>query len=164
MQKISWHNVRGATPEELQEEEKKALERYGSIINLPHPISKKHPRMPLWERAAQFSPFDALTGYSDAVKETARQTDSKRELTEDEKEQVNEKLQILYESLQRGEPAAAKIEYFEPDLKKEGGAYLTVQGKILKFDLYRRKITMEGDRKIPIDQIQEISLTQENGD
>lgn len=125
---------------------------YDDIIDLPHPTSERHPRMPMANRAAQFSPFAALSGYDDAVKETARLTDSKAELTEEEKSILDAKLQRLAP----GENAA--ITYFQPDAKKQGGAYLTVTGAIKKFDRYANEIMMTDGCRIPIDDILEVQF------
>ena len=95
--------------------------RYDDIISLPHHQSKTRPHMPLIDRAAQFSPFAALTGYDDAVKETARQTDRKAELSEEMQACLQEKLQILKARL-RTNPEAV-LTYFEADEKKAGGTY-----------------------------------------
>lgn len=92
---------------------------YEDIINLPHHVSPVHPPMPLSDRAAQFAPFAALTGYGDVIKETARQTDRKPELTEEEKQELDYKLQMAV-SLP-GEKPAVTITYFVPDKKKAGG-------------------------------------------
>ena len=123
---------------------------YDDIIDLPHPTSERHPRMPMANRAAQFSPFAALSGYDDAVKETARLTDSKAELTEEEKAILDAKLQRLAP----GENAA--ITYFQPDAKKQGGACLTASGEIKRIDGAAREIVLTDGRRIPIDDILEV--------
>ncbi|WP_299966734.1 hypothetical protein [uncultured Oscillibacter sp.] len=123
---------------------------YDDIIDLPHPTSQRHPRMPMANRAAQFSPFAALSGYDDAVKETARLTDSKVELTEEEKVILDAKLQLLVPGME------ASFTYFQQDDKKEGGAYLTVTGTVKKFDSYAREIVLGDGRRMPIDDILEL--------
>ncbi len=123
---------------------------YDDIIDLPHPTSERHPRMPMANRAAQFSPFAALSGYDDAVKETARLTDSKVELTEEEKVILDAKLQLLVPGME------ASFTYFQQDDKKEGGAYLTVTGTVKKFDSYAREIVLGDGRRMPIDDILEL--------
>lgn len=123
---------------------------YDDIIDLPHPTSERHPRMPMANRAAQFSPFAALSGYDDAVKETARLTGSKAELTEEEKSILDAKLQRLAP----GENAG--ITYFQPDAKKQGGAYLTASGEIKRIDGAAREIVLTDGRRIPIDDILEV--------
>lgn len=123
---------------------------YDDIIDLSHPTSERHPRMPMANRAAMFSPFAALSGYDDAVKETARLTDGKIELTEEEKSILNARLQRLTP----GENAA--ITYFQPDAKKQGGAYLTASGEIKRIDGAAREIVLTDGRRIPIDDILEV--------
>lgn len=123
---------------------------YDDIIDLPHPTSQRHPRMPMANRAAQFSPFAALSGYDDAVKETARLTDDKIDLTEEKKSILDAKLQ----QLAPGETAA--ITYFQPDAKKQGGAYLTASGEIKRVDGAAREIVLTDGRRIPIDDILEV--------
>lgn len=123
---------------------------YDDIIDLPHPTSERHPRMPMANRAAQFSPFAALSGYDAAVKETARLTGSKAELTEEEKSILDAKLQLLTP----GESVA--ITYFQPDAKKQGGAYLTASGEIKRIDGAAREIVLTDGRRIPIDDILEV--------
>ena len=120
--------------------------RYDDIISLPHHQSKTRPHMPLIDRAAQFSPFAALTGYDDAVKETARQTERKAELSEEMQACLQEKLQIL--QAQISTKPEAILTYFEADEKKAGGTYRTVQGEIKRIDEYRRVIVLlEEDRE-----------------
>ena len=123
---------------------------YDDIIDLPHPTSARHPRMPMANRAAQFSPFAALSGYDDAVKETARLTDGKIDLTEEEKSILDAKLRRLAP----GENAA--ITYFQPDGRKQGGAYLTVSGQVKRIDGTAREIVLTDGRRIPIDDILEV--------
>ena len=105
--------------------------RYDDIINLPNPTSKKHPRMSLYDRAAQFSPFAALTGHEAAIKETARQTDEKLMLSDEVIAELNEKLNLIAETI--GTQQRVRITYFVPDNKKAGGAYITCSGCVKKF-------------------------------
>ena len=125
---------------------------YDDIINLPHPTSERHPRMPMAARAAQFSPFAALTGYEDAVYETARLTSSRAELTEEEKSILDAKLQLL-------EPGvAASFTYFQPDSRKQGGAYLTTAGMVKRMDSCAREVILANGQKIFVDDIIGIQL------
>lgn len=125
---------------------------YDDIINLPHPTSERHPRMPMAARAAQFSPFAALTGYEDAVYETARLTSSRAELTEEEKSILDAKLQLL-------EPGvAASFTYFQPDSRKQGGAYLTAAGMVKRMDSCAREVILANGQKIFVDDIIGIQL------
>lgn len=125
--------------------------KYDMIINLPHPTSKKHPRMSMLNRAAQFSPFAALTGYDAAVKETARLTDQRVELDEYQKAALDERLQIIQEHLQ--ERPEVSLTYFQPDERKAGGAYLTITGAVKKIDVYECCVVMMDKTTIPIYEI-----------
>ncbi len=124
------------------------------MINLPHPVSKVHPQMPIAERAAQFSPFAALTGYGDAVKETARLTDEKIELDEDAKEILDEKLKQIREQIE--EHPEIEITYFQPDERKKGGSYITITGCIKKIDDRKMSVVMQDKTEISIKDIIEI--------
>lgn len=127
---------------------------YDDIINLPHHVSTKHPRMSALDRAAQFSPFAALTGHEAAIKETGRLTDIKLELDEHQKGELDNRLQMLRE--QTAIKPETEITYFVPDTKKEGGSYFTVRGIIKKFDDIEQNIIMENGTVIPINDIYEI--------
>ena len=124
---------------------------YDDIIHLPHPTSPRHPRMPMIDRAAQFTPFQALTGYGEAIQETARLTGEKVELTEDEKAVLDEKLRHLTDT---GDEAA--FTYFKPDSKKSGGSYVTALGTIKKLDPLEGRLVLSNGTAIPIDDILEI--------
>ena len=128
--------------------------RYDSIKKLPHYQSVTRPHMSLYDRAAQFSPFAALTGYDDAVKETARLTDTKAELDEYEKAAINERLNRIQDTFDV-QPEVS-ITYFLPDKKKSGGAYITVTGCVKKVDEYEHVVVMRNGIKVPIDDIAEI--------
>ena len=138
--------------------EEKSSHRYDDIINLPHPTSENHPRMLLYDRAAQFSPFAALTGHDAAIKETARLTDERWEIAEDTKEQLNEKLQWIAENIDKD--ITVTFTYFVPDLRKSGGAYVTVTGSVKKIDEYEHKILLKDGTEIPMEQIKEIEPEQ----
>lgn len=126
--------------------------KYDDIINMPHHVSSKRQRMSMIDRAAQFSPFAALTGYDAAVKETARLTDKRIELDEYEKAALDEKLRIALENPEE----EITITYFKPDVKKDGGAYISNTGKIKKIDDYERVVVLIDGLKIPIEDITEI--------
>lgn len=128
---------------------------YDDIINLPHHTSTTHPHMSAYDRAAQFSPFAALTGYEDAVAETARLTDKKVELDEYSKAYLSERLNMIQDTL--NEQPEVSITYFQPDKKKSGGAYVAVIGYVKKIDEYERTLVMRDAAKIPIDDIFEIN-------
>lgn len=125
---------------------------YDDIISLPRPVSRRH-HMPMGDRAAQFSPFQALSGHGDAIKETARLTDRKIELTEDEKTVLDEKLRLLLET--GGE---ALFTWFLPDEKKDGGAYITTMGTVKKIDTIEGCTVFADGTKIPIEDILEIEF------
>lgn len=127
---------------------------YDDIINLPHPTSAKHPRMSLYDRAAQFSPFAALTGHDTAIEETARLTDEKVGLSEDTIARLNEKLSLIMENT--GAEQMVTITYFVPDERKSGGAYVSHSGIVKKIDEYERTVIMMDKTVIPIKQICEI--------
>lgn len=145
--------------------------KYDDIIHLPRHISPTRPPMPREDRAAQFAPFAALTGHQEAVQETARWTEEKIELDENEKMRVDETLQILRERLvdlhpwkesispgEEGELPEVTLVYFLPDGKKAGGAYVSITGRVKKIDEYRRLIVMEDGREIPVDDLKQIIL------
>ena len=122
--------------------------KYDDIINLSHHVSSRHPQMPMMNRAAQFSPFAALTGYEDAVRETARLTDEKIELDEYEKEELDRKIQWLGSHLDEHIPVS--ITYFQPDDKKAGGAYEEIVDTVRKINVYEHEILLTKGTKIPI--------------
>lgn len=130
------------------------MSNYDDILHLPHPTSKTHRRMSRQDRAAQFSPFAALTEYEAVVKETARLTDERHTLTEDEIAVLDARLRIVLEW--QGSPPEVTVTYFQPDPRKSGGAYLTVQGHIKKVDELKRILIMVGGGEIPLDQIASI--------
>ena len=124
---------------------------YDDIINLPHHVSATRPHMTAIDRAAQFSPFAALTGYDAAVKETARLTDERIELDESTKHALSDRLQIIADRMKEHPEIA--ITYFQPDAKKNGGAYVTAAGTAKKIDKYERVVVMTDGTLIPIDEI-----------
>lgn len=130
---------------------------YQEIIGLPHHVSKTRPQMPMSDRAAQFSPFAALTGYDAAVKETGRLTDEKIELDEETLTALNMRYQLLTDSLK--DSPEVRITYFKPDEWKSGGAYLTVTGVVKKVDDYERLITMRDGLVLPMDDVLTIEGT-----
>ena len=128
--------------------------KYDDIINLQHYNSPTRPRMSRMNRAAQFSPFAALTGYDAAVAETARLTDMKRELTEDERIILSEQLQILSESAY--DHPVVKITYFKPDNRKDGGSYEIISGAIRRIDKAEMKVVFTDGTRIDISEIYKI--------
>ncbi len=128
--------------------------KYDDIINLPHHVSKKHPQMSLHDRAAQFSPFAALTGHKAAINETARLTDEKQILSEDVIAKLNEQLNLIKENI--GTNQTVTITYFVPDDKKSGGAYISHTGVVKKIDEYNHTVILTDKTAIPIEQISEM--------
>lgn len=127
---------------------------YNDIINLPHHVSTKHPRMKMIDRAAQFSPFAALTGHGAAVSETERLTENFAEPDEYEKSIINEKLRFLAELV--SQRPVAEIVYFEPDKRKDGGEYVTVTGEVKKIDSVGQSVLMADGQRISADFISDI--------
>lgn len=124
---------------------------YDDIINLPHHVSSTHPHMTAIDRAAQFSPFAALTGYDAAIKETARLTDERVKLDEYMKDVLNDRLLIISDRIKE-HPEIAII-YFQPDAKKNGGTYVTAISTAKNIDEYERVVVMTDGTSIPIDEI-----------
>ncbi len=129
-------------------------DNYKDIINLPHPTSKTRPRMSVYNRAAQFSPFAALTGYDEAVRETARYTEEKTELDEYQIAIINDKLNIALEK--KEEKPVLCITFFKPDSKKRGGEYITVSGVIKRIDEVSHSVVLSDGTVIPIKHIYDI--------
>ena len=127
---------------------------YNDIINLPHHVSTKHPRMKMIDRAAQFSPFAALTGHGATVSETERLTENFAEPEEYEKSIINEKLRFLAELV--SQHPVAEIVYFEPDKKKDGGEYVTVTGEVKKIDSVGQSVLMTDGQRISAEFISDI--------
>jgi hypothetical protein len=134
---------------------------YDDIIDLSHHRSSTHPHMPLADRAAQFSPFAALTGHDAAIRETERLTDQRIELDETAKVILDEKLRLLLEE-DTGN-AEVSITYFRPDAKKNGGAYVTAIGKIKRMDNIEHTILLTNGQAIPIDDVVEIDSPMLDG-
>ena len=129
----------------------KETHRYDDIIHLSRPVSKKRSPMSNFDRAAQFSPFAALTGYDAVIAETGRLTDTQIELDEGGKALLDEKIQTIREHLE--EHPAVKLTVFCPDSRKSGGAYETVTGNVKKIDPVARILVLTGGEVIPVDRI-----------
>ena len=134
--------------------------KYDDIIKLSHHVSKKHPQMPMEERAAQFAPFAALVGYEDAVEETARLTDKKIELDEEAKNILDMKMQMLNEQMKVQIYPKVTIMYFVPDLKKDGGKYIQISGTIKKIDEFKQLVILDDKTEISINDV--ISIVGES--
>ena len=132
---------------------------YEDIINLPHHVSRRHPRMTRAGRAAQFMPFAALSGYEEAIEETGRLTDERAELDGEVRSLLDEKLRIL--QAREAEGPGVQIICFRPDERKAGGAYVTVSGRVKKIDIYGRKVCLRNGTEIPVDEIFGIEMTDE---
>ncbi|MBS6396048.1 MAG: hypothetical protein KH452_02675 [Clostridiales bacterium] len=123
---------------------------YEDILSLPHPVSAVHPPMDRLTRAAQFAPFAALTGYHEAVHETARLTEDRIELDEMEKAVLDTQLQKLW---REKENPKIGITCFCPDERKAGGKYVEITGVLRKVDPYERRVILQDGRSVPIDEI-----------
>ena len=125
--------------------------KYNEIMGLPHHVSKTRPQMPMSDRAAQFAPFAALTGYDAAIKETGRLTDEKIELDEEALTALDMKYQLLMKA--HDEAPEVTITYFQPDERKAGGKYVSAVGAVKKINDFERRITMQDGAKIPMDDV-----------
>ena len=128
--------------------------KYDDIINLPHHVSKKHPQMSLEARSAQFAPFAAVAGVEDDIMEAERVTEERIGISEDEREILNIKLNILIENTTKN--PLILITYFIPDNKKSGGRYKAIKDNIKTVDEYKKEIVLENDTRIPICEIVDI--------
>ena len=125
--------------------------KYNEIMGLPHHVSKTRSQMPMSDRAAQFAPFAALTGYGAAIKETGRLTDERIELDVEALSALDMKYQLLMEALD--EAPEVTITYFQPDERKAGGKYVSAVGTVKKIDDFERRITMRDGTRIPMDDV-----------
>lgn len=117
---------------------------YEDIVHLQRPVGKNRARMSMIDRAAQFAPFAALTGYDAAIRESGRRTDPRTELDESERSALNARLSALAQLL----PASPRITvtYYEADLRKEGGRYVTASGTAVRVDSHTGILSLR-DRK-----------------
>ena len=132
--------------------------KYDDIIHLPHPVSTKHARMSRIDRAAQFSPFAALTGYDAVITETGRLTDSSIELDESRKEVLNERLRYVLSVL--SQQPRVRITYFREDERKTGGAYVTISGRVKKVDAYDHAIILTDGQVICLETVRDLELEE----
>lgn len=133
-------------------------QRYEDIINLPHHVSTKRPHMSALDRAAQFSPFAALTGHAAAIKESARMTEAYVELDGDQKEELDRSLQEIRMHISKR--PQVRITYFVEDEKKAGGAYVTVEGRVKKLDEYAHTVVFEDGSYVTMQSIYTIEKTE----
>ena len=128
--------------------------RYDEIMGLPHHVSKTRPQMPMSDRAAQFAPFAALTGYDSAIKETGRLTDERIALDEEALTALDRKYQLLIEALD--DAPEVTIIYFQPDERKAGGQYVSATGTVKKVDTFGRRILLQDGTRIPLDSVYDL--------
>ena len=128
--------------------------RYDEIMELPHHVSKTRPQMPMSDRAAQFAPFAALTGYDSAIKETGRLTGERIELDEEALTALNRKYQLLMDTLD--DAPEVTIIYFQPDERKSGGQYVSATGTVKKVDTFGRRILLQDGTRIPLDSVYDL--------
>ena len=129
---------------------------YDDIIRLPHPTSRKHPRMSMEERAAQFAPFAALTGFGGVIRETGRLTDKQVELGESDQVELERVLTFL--DSQEEEHPMIKVTYFLPDTYKEGGTYVTVPGHLKRIDQVEGALLLWEGVRVPIQDIRSVGI------
>lgn len=132
------------------------MSRYDDIINLPHHVSPTRQRMSMHDRAAQFAPFAALVGYDDAVAETARLTESRPDLDEQEQQALNARLCALADHIQ--EHPDVRIRYYVPDALKSGGAIIEICDQAVKISAETGLLTLADKRTVEISSIVEIEL------
>ncbi len=137
---------------------------YADIFNLPHWRSPNHPPMSAYERAAQFSSFNALEGYEDMVGEEARIVGEQEKLTETEMEILNQKINLIADVLEDGHHPILTFTYFLNDRMKQGGSYVTMTERVRKIDAVNRKIvlyktvgTSQRYMELDMDKIKDIS-------
>lgn len=128
--------------------------KYDDMLSLPHPTSRKHPRMSAADRAAQFSPFAALTGYEETIEESGRLTEQPVELWEDARMELDRRQQFLLDNA-RFSPEIT-VRYFTPDSRKDGGAYVSVQGNLKSVDPVKQVLQLQNGTRIPLDAIIEL--------
>ena len=134
------------------------IHNYSDIYNIPRPDLKYHQRMPIADRAAQFAPFAALTGFSGMIEETGRTTEERIILDDKEKERINRRLRSL--ANETASKSEVQITYFIPDKKKTGGSYQTITGNLNKIDLYNKNIIIKDGVKIEFKDI--INITRKD--
>ncbi len=151
--KPEWHNVHGITQDEIQGQNDEVMKKYGDIIDMPHHVSTKHKAMSIYNRAAQFAPFAALTGYDDAIRETGRQVSQRIELSDTRKEQLDLKMMRLMERDDR----TVSVIYFKKDTYKSGGEYIRYDGVLRKIDESERALVMADGFRVEIDDVYDIN-------
>lgn len=132
---------------------------YRDIMDRPHPVSNKHPRMARIDRAAQFAPFAALTGHKEAVKESERQTEQKRMLSDGQKLRINEVLQEIQN--RRKQHPIIRLTYFVKDPNKEGGTYITIRKSAKRIEEIEKRLVLMDGTRIAIPDIYQIEIIEE---
>ncbi len=158
--KPEWHNVHGITQDEIKGKNDEVMQKYGDIIDLPHHVSTKHKGMSVYNRAAQFAPFAALTGYDDAIRETGRQVSKRIVLSDTQKERLDFKLVQLMERDDR----SVSVIYFKKDAHKAGGEYIRYDGVLRKIDEATRAVVMTDGTRIRIDDIYDLNYEEHAAD
>ena len=160
----AWHNVRGVTYEELRHAEETVLEKYGDIINAARPDDPSRRKASANSRAAQFLPFAALTGFDDEIAEEGRLTEKRIELSDEQKEQIDRTIRRAAETIQELPEVTAVI--FAEDPLKEGGAYVTMHGRLKKIDSARGELVFTDKTRLPADDLMYLYLheEEENGE
>ena len=130
--------------------------KYDDIIHLQRPVSPRHAPMSNYDRAAQFSPFAALTGYEDVIGETGRLTDTEAVLDDSGVSLLNDKLLAIMANIAQN--PRISVTYFRDDQRKSGGAYLKITGNVKKIDTYEGVIFLTDERTVPIDRIHDLEL------
>ncbi|MDO4621701.1 MAG: hypothetical protein Q4B22_01990 [Eubacteriales bacterium] len=130
--------------------------KYDAIIHRNRPVDSKHPAMSLHNRAAQFAPFDALTGFGNQIFETARLTQARMEISEDVRQVINGRLRQIEDRIK--EQPTVTVTYFLPDKTKDGGSYPTVTARVLKIDIYKERLRLEDDLSIAFDDIVQLDI------
>ena len=130
--------------------------KYDDIIDLPHHVSTRHAPMPLIDRGAQFSPFAALTGYEAVIEETARLTDQPVDLDESSRAVIDAQLRQLADRI--SQQPEATVTFFRPDERKNGGAYVTVSGKVKRIDAYTAAMVFTDGTVVDFGQICKIEI------
>ena len=152
----AWHDVRGVTSKELQNAERETLEKYGDILDAPRPRSEKHAPMSLGNRAAQFAPFAALTGYDSAIMETGRYTEGQIELEGDRITELDQIFQEIQEKI--SEQPEVRVVSFIPDSRKSGGEYREFLGKVKKIDPVEKEISLVSGEQLLMKDIIDITV------
>ena len=132
--------------------------KYDDIIDLPYPYPSKHKKMTLYDRAAQFAPFAALTGFEDQIDETGRYTEKRIEITEERRGILDSKLE---EILNEAPDSLIRVSFFVPDKEKDGGSYSIYKGRIKKIDQIERKLVFEDGKCIALDDITDLGRETE---